>query len=68
MLIVHLQNHPHHDSYFQQVHGTVNVTFHNNQAHAAGNSIFFNSPVDVSSDIIRDPSNERSIMYIPKKF
>ena len=48
--------------------GTVNVTFHNNQAHAAGNSIFFNIPVDVSSDIIRDPSNERSIMYIPKRF
>jgi len=46
----------------------VNVTFHNNQAHAAGNSIFFNIPVLASSYFIRDPSSERSIIYIPKSF
>ena len=42
------------------------VIFINNYARLAGNSIYFDIPE--SCDIIRDPTNNNSIVYIPDKF
>ena len=42
------------------------VTFINNTATEAGNSIYFNIPTD--ADIITDPTIEYSIMYVPSQF
>ena len=42
------------------------VIFINNYARFAGNSIYFDIPE--SCDIIRDPANNNSIVYIPDKF
>ena len=45
---------------------SLTVTFTNNSAGFTGNSIYFDVPE--SCDIIRDPTNINSIVYIPNKF
>ena len=42
------------------------VTFTNNSAGFTGNSIYFDIPE--SCDVIRDPTDDNSIVYIPNKF
>ena len=48
--------------------GNYSVRFYDNQAHAAGSSIFINIPPAEAAHVNRDPTSEQSFMYMLKNF